>query len=68
MREPQGAKFVIGFWAASVQSRAMGWVLSAVENQVIVVGSYFLAEEANLMAESERSKYKTFGMNQTKWR
>lgn len=66
MRELQGAKLVIGFWAANVQSRAMGCVLSAVEKQFIVVGSYFLSEEANLMAESERRKYKIFGMNQTK--
>lgn len=62
------AKLVIGFWAANVQRRAMGWVLSAVENQVIIVGSYFLSEEANLMTESERRKYKTFGVNQTKLR
>lgn len=62
MRELQGAKLLFGLWAANVQSRALGWVLSAVENQVI------LSEEANLMAESKRRKSKTFGMNQTKLR
>lgn len=56
---------MIGVLCHGVQG-GLRWVLRAVEMQGDGVGSCFLPEAANLMAESERGKHKMFGMDKTK--